>query len=249
MSGHSKWSTIKRKKGVVDAKKGKVFSKIIKEITIAARCGGGDTTGNARLKMAVAKAKEANMPNDNVERAIKRGTGELEGVNYEESIYEGYGPSGIALLIETLTDNKKRTVAEIRHLISKAGGSLGEVGCVAWMFNRKGILIFDKENVDQEKLMDTAIEAGAEDIKDADETFDVITTPEDFETVQAACQAAGLTSAEADIQMIPQNTIRLEGDDAIKMLKLMELLEDHDDIQNVYANFDIDAEIMEKELG
>ncbi len=249
MSGHSKWSTIKRKKGAADAKKGKVFSKIIKEITIAARSGGGDVTGNARLKMAVAKAKEANMPNDNVERAIKRGTGELEGVNYEESIYEGYGPNGVALLIETLTDNKKRTVAEIRHLFSKAGGSLGEVGCVAWMFNRKGILIFDKENVDQEKLMDTAIEAGAEDIKDAGETFDVLTTPDSFETVQTACESAGLTSAEADIQMIPQNMIRLEGDDAVKMLKLMELLEDHDDVQNVYANFDIDAEVMEKELG
>lgn len=249
MSGHSKWSTIKRKKGAADAKRGKLFSKFIKEITIAARQGGGDPGGNPGLRTAIDKARGVNMPSDNIERAIKRGTGELEGISYEESTYEGYGPNGVALMVETLSDNKKRTVAEIRHIITKAGGSLGEAGCVSWMFNRKGMLIFDKESVNQDKLMDVAIDAGAEDIKDSEETFDVITRPDDFETVKSACERAGLKPAEAGIQMIPQSMIKLEGDAATKMIKLMEDLEDHDDVQDVYANFDIDAEVMEKELG
>lgn len=249
MSGHSKWSTIKRKKGAADAKRGKIFSKIIKEITIAARQGGGDIDANARLRMIVSKAKGANMPADNIDRAIKKGTGELEGVNYEETTYEGYGPGGIAILIETLSDNKKRTVAEIRHTLTKAGGSLGESGCVAWMFSKKGIVVFDKGSVDHEKVMEVAIEAGAEDIKDSDDILEVITSADDFDKVTCACESAGLKADEADIQMIPQNTIKLEGDAATKMLKLMEMLEDNDDVQNVYANFDIDADVMEKELG
>lgn len=248
MSGHSKWSTIKRKKGAADAKRGKIFSKLIKEITIAAREGGGDVSTNARLRTIMDKAKAANMPNDNIDRAVKRGTGELEGVSYEAATYEGYGPNGVAIMIETLSDNKKRTVAEIRHLIAKHGGALGESGCVSWMFSRKGMIIFDKEAVNQEKLMDVIIEAGAEDIKDTDDTFDITTTPDDFETIKKACIDAGFTPAEADVQMIPQNTIKLEGEDAAKMIKLMEALEDHDDIQNVYANFDIDVAIMEREL-
>jgi YebC/PmpR family DNA-binding regulatory protein len=249
MSGHSKWSTIKRKKGAADAKRGKIFSKFIKEISVAARAGGGDIEGNPRLRTIVDKAKAANMPNDNIDRAIKRGTGDMEGVTYEESSYEGYGPHGVAILIETLSDNKKRTVAEVRHALTKAGGSLGESGCVAWMFKKKGMLVFDKEKLDQDKLMDVAIEAGAEDIKDADDTFEVTTQPDDFESVKNACQSAGLTAAEADIQMIPQSTVKLDGEEATKMLKLMELLEDLDDVQNVYANFDIDASVMEKEMG
>jgi len=249
MSGHSKWSTIKRKKGAADAKRGKVFSKYIKELTVAAKMGGGDPETNPRLRTVIDKAKSVNMPNDNIERAIKKGTGELDGVNYEDVIYEGYGPNGVALFITVLTDNKNRTVAELRHLLSKNNGSLGENGCVAWMFTKKGTLIFDKGSVDEEKLMDTAIEAGAEDIKDSGDTFDVITTPESFDAVKKACEDAGLTPAEADVAMIPQNTIKLEGDDAAKMLKLMEAIEDHDDVQDVYANFDIDANVMEKELS
>lgn len=249
MSGHSKWATIKHKKGAADAKRGKTFSKLIKEITVAARQGGGDITANAHLRTVVDKARAANMPNDNIDRAIKRGTGDLEGVTYDQSTYEGYGPNGVAILIETLTDNKNRTVAEVRHIMMKGGGSLGASGCVAWMFNRKGMIVFDKEAVNQDKLMNVAIEAGAEDIKDTGDTLDVITAPEDFDAVKKACEAEGLKPAVADVQMVPQNTIRLEGADATKMLKLMEALEDHDDIQNVYANFDIDLKVMEKEMG
>lgn len=249
MSGHSKWSTIKRKKGAADAKRGKVFSKYIKEITVAARHGGGDINGNPRLRAVVEKAKAVNMPNDNIDRAIKRGTGEMEGVTYEEATYEGYGPNGVAILIETLSDNKKRTVAEIRHIMTKGGGALGESGCVSWMFKRKGILIFDKEKIDQDKLMDVAIEAGAEDIKDSEETLDVITNPDDFHNIKEACDKAGFQPAEADVQMIPQSQIKLDGEDATKMLKLMEALEDNDDVQNVYANFDIDTKLMEKEMA
>lgn len=249
MSGHSKWSTIKRKKGAADAKRGKLFSKLIKEITIAARQGGGDPGGNPRLRTVVEKARAANMPNDNIERAIRRGTGELEGTTYEETTYEGYGPNGVAMLIETMSDNKKRTVAEIRHIMTKGGGTLGEAGCVSWLFQRKGVLVFDKASIDQEKVMDISIDAGAEDIKDSEETLDVITKPDDFERVKKACENAGLKPVEADIQMIPQSTVRLEGEDAAKMLKLMEALEDHDDVRNVYANFDIDLRLMEKELN
>lgn len=245
MSGHSKWATIKHKKGAADAKRGQLFSKFIKELTVAARMGGGDTDKNSRLRAIVEKARAANMPGDNITRAIKRGTGELEGVSYEEATYEGYGPSGVAMLIQCLTDNSKRTVAELRHMMSKGGGNLGEAGCVGWMFNKKGVLTFDK-TVGEDKLMDVALEAGAEDISDLGNAFDVITDPSAFDAVKKACDAAGLKPLEAGIEMVPQNEIKLAGDEARKMLNLMEALEDHEDVQNVYANFDIDAAELEK---
>ncbi len=241
MSGHSKWATIKHKKGAADARRGKLFSKLIKEISVAARMGGGDPEKNPRLRTVIEKARGSNMPNDNVTRAIKRGTGELEGVNYEEICYEGYGPGGIAMLIEVMTDNNKRTVAELRHLLTKSGGSLGETGCVAWMFNKKGVLTFD-EGVNEEKLMEVAIDGGAEDI----DGNSVTTTVESFEAVKKVCEDAGLKPIEAGIQMVPQNTINLEGSTAEKMIKLMEAVEDHEDVQNVYANFDIDASVLEQ---
>lgn len=246
MSGHSKWATIKRKKGAADAKRGQLFSKLIKEITVAARAGGGDINGNARLRSVVEKAKAGNMPADNITRAIKKGTGELEGVNYEESWYEGYGPGGTAVMLECLTDNKKRTVAEIRHLFTRFGGNLGEAGCVGWMFTRRGVLTFDKKAVSEAQLMDTAIEAGAEDIRDAQVAYEIVTDPSAFEAVRNACEKKGWKPIEAGIQMDPQNAVQLAGGDAEKMLKLMEALEDHDDVQHVYANFDIDAQEMEK---
>jgi YebC/PmpR family DNA-binding regulatory protein len=246
MSGHSKWATIKHKKGAADAKRGKLFSKVIKEITVAAKQGGGDTTTNARLRTVIEKAKAANMPQDNIIRAVKKGTGELEGVSYEQITYECYGPGGVAILVEVLTDNSKRTVAELRHLLQKGGGALGEAGCVAWMFNRRGVLTFDA-TVTEDALMDVALEAGAQDIEGLDgEGFDVVTDPQDFEKVKEACEKAGLKPIEAGVQMVPQNTIKLEGDSASKMLKLMEAIEDHDDVQNVSANFDIDAKLMEE---
>lgn len=245
MSGHSKWATIKHKKGAADAKRGKLFSKFIKEIAVAAKMGGGDVDKNPRLRTVVEKARAANMPNDNVTRAIKRGTGELEGVTYEEITYEGYGIGGVAMLIQCLTDNSKRTVAELRHLMSKGGGNLGEAGCVAWMFSKKGVLTFD-QSVTEDKLMDVALEAGADDITDLGNGFDVITDPNAFDAVKKACETAGLKPIEAAIEMVPQNEIKLTGDEARKMLNLMEALEDHDDVQNVYANFDIDASEIEK---
>lgn len=244
MSGHSKWSTIKHKKGAADAKRGKLFSKIIKEITIAARLGGGDPSGNPRLRTVVDKAKTANMPQDNITRAIKKGTGELEGVNYEEITYEGYGPAGVAILIECLTDNIKRTVSEIRHLLSKNGGSMGEAGCVAWMFDKKGVLTFGKENVSEESLMEAALEAGAEDVTDEGEFMEVTTSAQSFEEVKAALIKAKLTPAEGSVQMLPKNTVKVEGDEAEKIIKLMNALEDHDDVQNVSANFDIDDTLL-----
>lgn len=246
MSGHSKWATIKRKKGANDAKRGAMFSKIIKEITIAARMGGGDLTSNFRLRMVVDKAKAANMPADNISRAIKKGTGELEGVNYEEGTLEGYGPGGVAVFMETMTDNHNRTVAEIRHLLNKHGGNLGETNSVAWVFAKRGVLTFDKGAVTEDKLMDIALEAGAEDIKDAEDVWEVQTDPASFMAVKEACEKAGLKSIDASVQMVPQNTIKLESGDAEKMLKLMEALEEHDDVQSVSANFDIDPELMEK---
>ena len=245
MSGHSKWSTIKRKKGAADAKRGKVFSKLIREITIAARFGGGDPNGNPRLRLVVDKAKNANMPADNIQRAIKKGTGELEGETIEEFTLEGYGPGGVALLIEAMTNNHNRTVAEIRHLLTKMGGNLGETGCVGWMFHKKGVLTFPK-NIGEEKLMEVALDAGAEDISDADDNFEVVTPPNLWDKVKTICEAKGLKPLEASLQMIPQNTIRLEGSDAEKMIKLMEALEDHEDVQNIHANFDIDTSVMEK---
>ena len=245
MSGHNKWSSIKHKKGAADAKRGKLFSKLIKEITIAARVGGGDPTGNARLRTAVDKARQANMPNDNITRAIKKGTGEIEGVSYEEVTFEAYGPGGVAVMVETLTDNRNRTVSELRHLFSKMGGNLGEAGCVAWIFSKHGVLTFDKE-IGEEKLMEVAIEAGADDIKDEEEILTVITDASAFEAVKDACDKGGLKYIEASISMVPQNTVKLDRSGAEKMLRLMDALEDHDDVQNTYANFDIDAKIMEE---
>ena len=246
MSGHSKWSTIKRKKGALDAKRGKIFTRLIKEISVAARMGGGDPEGNPRLRSAISSAKTENMPKDNIERAIKKGTGELEGAVYEEISYEGYGPSGVAVLVDCMTDNKNRTVADIRHAFSKSGGNLGESGCVSWMFNKKGTIVVDKETIDEEELMDKALEAGAEDVVEEDTVFQVVTTPDDFDAVREALEADGVKFIEAAVSMIPQNTVDI-GDEkpARQILKLLENLEDHDDVQNVYANFDIPDEIME----
>jgi len=246
MSGHSKWHTIKHKKGALDAKRGKVFTKLIKEITVAARTGGtGDVDSNARLRKAVFDAKAANMPNDTIDRAVKRGTGELEGVNYEEITYEGYGIGGVALLIETMTDNRNRTVAELRHLFSKNGGNLGEAGSVAWMFDKKGYIVVDKNAKPEEELFEIAIEAGADDMQDDGDSFEILTAPDSFESVNEAIKAAGVEPEAAEVSMVPQNYIKLEGTDAQKMLKLYEAIEDHDDVQNVYANFDIDESEME----
>jgi len=246
MSGHSKWHTIKHKKGALDAKRGKIFTKLIKEITVAARTGGsGDVEANARLRKAVNDAKAQNMPNDTIDRAIKRGTGELEGVNYEEITYEGYGIGGVAVLIETLTDNRNRTVAEIRHLFSKNGGNLGESGSVAWIFDKKGYIVVDKSAKSEEELFEIAIEAGADDVQEDGDNFEILTVPENFEAVHEAIKKAGIEPEGAEVSMIPQNYIALTGDDAKKMLKLYEAIEDHDDVQNVYANFDIDESEME----
>jgi len=247
MSGHSKWSTIKRKKGAIDSKRGKIFTKLIKEITLAARLGGGDIEGNSRLRSAVLAAKEENMPKDNIDRAIKKGTGELGGgVAYEEYTYEGYGPAGVAVIVEVMTDNKNRTVAEIRHLFSKHGGNLGENGCVAWMFDKKGSIVFDKKAVGEDELMEAALEAGADDVRDQETEWEVITDPQAFEAVKKVVEQKGWKYLEARVGMIPQNTVKLEAGKAEQMLKLMERLEDNDDVQNVYANFDISAEVMEK---
>ncbi len=246
MSGHSKWATIKHKKGAADAKRGKLFSKLIKEITVAARIGGGDISGNARLRTVLDKARAANMPNDNITRAIKKGTGDLEGFSYDEVTFEGYGPGGVAMLIETLTDNRNRTVAELRHLLMKMGGNLGEAGCVAWMFTKRGVLTFTKGPDIEERLMTIALDAGADDIRDEEDLISVVTDPSSFEAVKTACESNGLKTIEAAIQMVPQSTVKLQRSDAEKMLKLMDALEDHDDVQNVYANFDIESKLIEE---
>jgi len=245
MSGHSKWSTIKRKKGALDAKRGKMFTKLIKEITVAARMGGGDPESNSRLRTAIATAKAENMPKDNIERAIKKGTGELEGTQYEELVYEGYGPGGVAVLVEVMTDNKNRSIAEIRHIFTKYGGNLGENGCVSWMFDKKGSLVFSKDQVSEDDIMAIALESGADDIKETEKEYEVIVDPQEFETVKEAFDKSGISYLVAEIGMIPQNTISLEGKDAERMLKLMDALEDSDDVQHVYANFDISEDIME----
>ncbi len=246
MSGHSKWSTIKHKKGKEDAKRGKIFTKLIKEITVAARTGGGDSEGNPRLRTAIVNAKAQNMPGENIERAIKRGTGELEGVNYEELTYEGYGPGGAAVLAEIMTDNRKRTVADIRHVFSKNNGSLAESGSVAWMFEKKGMITFGKDNVEEETLIDIALEAGAEDVKEGEDEYDVITAPEDFEGVKEAIDKSGLNYELAEVSMVPKSTVKLEGKEAQQILRLVEMLEENDDVQKVYSNFDIPDEIMEE---
>ena len=246
MSGHSKWSSIKHKKGAADAKRGKIFTKLIREISVAARFGGGDPDGNPRLRTAIAAAKAENMPKDNIERAIKKGTGELEGAHYEESVCEGYGPNGVAILVDLMTDNKNRTMAEVRHAFTKYNGNIGTTGCVAWMFDKKGLIACDKGTVDEEKLMEVALEAGAEDINDEGSTLEVITDPKDLETVKEALDKSGLSCAFAKIIMIPQNTVKLSEKEAEQTLKLMELLEDSDDVQNVHSNFDIPDDVMER---
>jgi YebC/PmpR family DNA-binding regulatory protein len=245
MSGHSKWSSIKHKKGAADAKRGKAFTKLIKEITVAARMGGGDPNGNPRLRTAVDAAKAANMPKDNIERGIKKGTGELEGVNYEETNYEGYGPGGVAVLVECLTDKKNRTVADVKYIFERNGGSLGEPGCVAWMFEKKGLIVVEKASVDEESLLELALNSGAEDVRDDGDEFEIITDPGDFEAVKTAIEDAGVTINLAENGMIPKNTIKVEGKKAQQMLSLMEALEDNDDVSKVYANFDIPDEEME----
>ncbi len=246
MSGHSKWSTIKRKKGAADAKRGKLFTKIIKEIMVAARFGGGDINANPRLRTAVLEAKAENMPKDNIERAIKKGTGELEGVNYEELTYEGYGPGGVAMLVEVLTDNKNRTVADVRHVFSKYNGSLGENGCVSWTFEKKGLITIEKDGVDEDRLMEISLDAGALDVRDMGKEFEVTTDPANFEEVKKAIEEAGFKHNYSNITMVPKSTVRLSGKEAEQMLKLMEGLEDSDDVQKVYANFDIADEEMER---
>lgn len=246
MSGHSKWANIKHKKGAEDARRGKVFTKVVKEIIVAARFGGGDPNANPRLRTVLLKAKACNLPKDNIERAIKKGTGELEGMEYEELSYEGYGPGGVAVLVESLTDNKNRTVADIRHLFSKYNGNLGENGCVAWMFNKKGWLAVAKSDADEEELMMAALDAGAEDVKDDDdENFEIITAPDDFEAVKTALEAASVPIGDSEVTMLPQNYVSLTGKDAETMLKLMDALDDNDDVQKVYTNADIPDEVME----
>jgi YebC/PmpR family DNA-binding regulatory protein len=239
MSGHSKWASIKHKKGALDAKRGKLFTKFIKEITVAARSGGGDPDGNARLRKAIADAKAGNMSNETIERATRRGTGEEEGVHYDEITYEGYGPGGVALLIESMTDNRNRTVAEIRHLLAKNGGNLGEAGSVGWMFEKKGYIVVDKAARPEDELFELAIEAGADDLRDDEDNFEIITSPDTFESVLSAVKSAGIVPQVAEVEMMPQTYIKLEGQEARQMLKLMEALEDHDDVQKVSANFDI----------
>jgi len=245
MSGHSKWSTIKRKKGAADAKRGKIFSKLIKEITVSARMGGGDVEGNPRLRAAVLAAKAENMPKENIERAIKKGTGDLDGAAYEEVIYEGYGPGGAAIMAQVLTDNKNRTVADVRHIFTKNNGGMGETGCVAWMFEKKGYIVFDKSRVDEEALMEWGLDAEVEDIREQEREWEVITSPENFEKIRTSLEEKKWNSLVAEITMLPKTTVSLAGKNAEQMLRLMEALEDNDDIQNVYANFDISEKEME----
>jgi YebC/PmpR family DNA-binding regulatory protein len=239
MSGHSKWSTIKHKKAATDAKRGKIFTKLIKEITIAARMGGGDPDANPRLRTALAAARAENMPKDNMDRAVKKGTGELEGVNYEEVTYEGYGAGGAAVFVESLTDNKNRTVADIRYIFSKAGGNLGENGCVAYMFDKKGYLVVEQSATDEDTLMEVALDAGAEDVREDGENFEVITEPGDFEDVRSAIEAAGIATIAAEVTMLPQTVTPVAGKEAEQMVRLMDALEDCDDVQKVYTNADL----------
>jgi YebC/PmpR family DNA-binding regulatory protein len=245
MSGHSKWHSIKHKKGAVDAKRGKAFTKLIKEITVSTRLGGKDPDSNPRLRVAIAAAKAENMPKENIERAIKKGTGDLEGANYEEVTYEGYGPGGVAVLLEVLTDNRNRAVADVRHLFERSGGSLGEAGCVSWMFEQKGLIVFKKDQVDENELFELALDEGADDIQEGEEEIEVITDVSSFEGVKAAFDDAGLIYVLAEVTKIPKSTVKLDGKHAQQMLSLMEALEDNDDVNHVYANFDIPDEVME----
>jgi YebC/PmpR family DNA-binding regulatory protein len=246
MSGHSKWHSIKHKKAAQDAKRGKIFTKIIRELAVAARLGGGDPDTNPRLRKAVSDAKGVNMPSDNIKRAIMKGTGELEGVTYDEITYEGYGPGGVAIFLEILTDNRNRTVSELRHIFSKNGGNIGESGCVAWMFNRKGYLVVEKSKASEDDLLDIILEAGAEDLREDGSNYEIFTPPDKYEAVVEALESSNIEIAASNLGQIPQNYIKLEGKQAQQLLRLMEELEDHDDVQNVWANFDIDEEEIAK---
>jgi YebC/PmpR family DNA-binding regulatory protein len=249
MSGHSKWSKVKHVKAVVDAKRGKIFTKIIKEITVAAKIGGGDVDGNPRLRAAVLAAKAANMPADNIKRAIQKGTGELPGVTYDEINYEGYGPGGVAILVESMTDNRNRTVSEMRHVFSRNNGNMGEAGSVSWMFHKKGSIVIDKNAVSEDKLMEIALEAGADDIQEDSGNFEVLTSPESFDKVTKALEANQIPTISAELAMVPQTWIKLTGKEAQQVLKLVEALEDHDDVQKVWANFDIAEEELVQLAG
>ncbi|MDH3556355.1 MAG: YebC/PmpR family DNA-binding transcriptional regulator [Deltaproteobacteria bacterium] len=247
MSGHSKWHSIRHKKGATDVKRGKIFSRINKELMVAARMGGGDPSANPRLRQAIASAKAENMPKDNIERAIKKGTGELEGVNYEEHVYEGYAPGGVALLIEVMTDNKNRAAADIRYVFNKRGGSLGEAGCVAWMFDKKGLIVFEQELVDEDKILEVALEAGADDVITTEDQYEVHTELASFESVKQAFDDQELQYTMAEITMMPQNTVQVDDEaQAAQVLQLMDAIEDADDVQKVYANFDIPDEILQR---
>lgn len=246
MSGHSKWSTIKHKKAARDAKRGKLFTKLIKEITVAARMGGGDVNSNPRLRTAVTTARAQSMPGENIDRAIKKGTGELEGVTYEEIQYEGYGPGGAAIIAQVLTDNKNRTVSEIRRLFTKHGGNMGETGSVSWMFDKKGLITIEKSKIAEDRLMDIVLDAGAEDVRDEDEIFEVVTQPEDFASVKERLDQEKIPVTSAQVTLVPKNTVDVDAKNVEQILKLTEELEDHDDVQNVSANFNIPAELMEK---
>jgi len=248
VAGHSKWAQIKHKKAHVDAKRGKIFSKIVKEISVAARLGGGDISGNPRLRQAIDKAKEVNMPQDNIKRAIMKGTGDLPGMSYEETLYEGYGPGGVAILLEALTDNKNRTVPEVRHIMSKHGGNLGEAGCVAWMFTKKGYILVEKSKIDEDSLMAAALESGAEDMKNdpKEDSYEIISSPEDMVKIKEALESSGIPLSLAEITMLPTTYITLDNKSAEQMLRLVDALEDNDDIQNVYTNFDIPEEVVSK---
>jgi YebC/PmpR family DNA-binding regulatory protein len=249
MSGHSKWHTIKHKKGAADARRGKVFTRIIKELTVAARAGGGDPDSNPRLRTIVAEAKSVNMPAENIKRAIQRGTGELPGVSYEEATYEGYGPGGAAVIIECLTDNRNRTVGELRHLLSKNNGNLGETNSVAWMFSKKGYIVVDKKAADEEKLLNVVLDAGGDDLRDDEDTWEIITEPAAFEGVRDAVKSIGIEPSSAEVAMLPQNYVKLEGKEASQMVRLMEALEEHDDVQHVWSNFDIEEKEIEASLA
>ncbi len=251
MAGHSKWAQIKHKKAHTDLKRGKVFSRIVKEISVAARLGGGDPAGNPRLRLAIEKAKEGNMPHDNIKRAIMKGTGELPGVSYDEIVYEGYGPGGVALLIEVFTDNRNRTVSEIRHLISKNGGSMGEAGCVAWIFDKQGYILVEKSATDEDTLMSIVLEAGATDMKNDpdEENYEIIAEPEDLDRVKQAIESEKISVALAEVTMLPKNYIDIDGKTAEQMGRLIDSIEDHDDVQNVYANFNVPGEAVAREVA
>lgn len=250
MSGHSKWHTIKHKKGAADAKRGRLFTKLIKEITVAARLGGGDPDGNPRLRTVILAARAANMPKDNIDKAVKKGTGELPGVSYEEVAYEGYGPGGVALYVQALTDNRNRTLPEIRHLFSKFGGNLGESNCVSWMFEKKGYLVVPKGKGSEEQLLEVVLEAGGDDVRDDGESWEVLTPPDRLEAVREALQARGISVTTSEVSMVPKTTVKVTGKKVPQLLTMIDAIEDHDDVQNVWANFDIDeAEIAEQQAA